>query len=84
MRTYFGVCRVSAVSRQLTHEKLEAQRQQLPPWCPQSVWDEIEDAVDKIDMPKLTLPICQKYISETDAELIIQWHDSRRRSLPIV
>lgn len=72
LRTYFAVCHVSAVSRQLTHEKLEAQRQQLPPWYPQPVWDEIEEAVDKIDMPKLALPIYQKYISETDAKLMIQ------------
>ncbi len=60
LRTYFAVCHVSAVSRRLTHEKLESQRQQLPPWYPQSVWDEIEDAVDKIDMPMLALPIYRK------------------------
>lgn len=72
LRTYFTVCHVSPVSRQLTHEKLEAQRQQLPPWYPQPIWDEIEDAVDKIDMPGLALPIYQKYISETDANMMIQ------------
>ena len=37
LRAYFDVCRVSAVSRQLTHEKMESQRQQLPSWYPQSV-----------------------------------------------
>jgi len=72
LRTYFAVCHVSAVSRKLTHEKLEAQRQQLPPWYPQSVWDEIEDAVDKIDMPMLALPIYRKYMSEADAKMMIQ------------
>ena len=72
LRTYFAVCHVSAVSRQLTHEKLESQRQQLPPWYPQSVWDEIEDAVDKIDMPMLALPIYRKYMSEADAKMLIE------------
>src|SRR5690242_10650437 len=72
LRTYFAVCHVSAVSRQLTHEKLESQRQRLPPWYPQSVWDEIEDAVDKIDMPMLALPIYRKYMSEADAKMLIE------------
>jgi hypothetical protein len=72
LRTYFAVCHVAPVSRQLTHEKLESQRQQLPPWYPQSVWDEIEDAVDKIDMPALALPIYQKYMSEADAKMMIE------------
>ena len=72
LRTYFAVCHVSAVSRQLTHEKLESQRHELPPWYPQSVWDEIEDAVDKIDMPMLALPIYRKYISEADAKMLIE------------
>lgn len=72
LRTYFAVCHVSPVSRQLTHEKLEVQRQQLPAWYPQSVWDEIEDAINNIDMPMLALPIYQKYVSETDAKLMIE------------
>lgn len=72
LRTYFAICHVPAVSRQLTHEKLEAQRQQLPPWYPQSVWDEIEDAIDKIDLPLLALPVYRKYMSETDAKMMIE------------
>jgi hypothetical protein len=72
LRTYFAVCHFAPVSRQLTHEKLEAQRQQLPPWYPQSVWDEIEDAVDKIDMPALALPIYRKYMSEADAKMMTE------------
>jgi hypothetical protein len=72
LRTYFAVCHVSGVSRQLTHEHLEAQREQLPPWYPKNVWDEIEDAVDKIDLPAVALPIYQKYLSETDAKMLIE------------
>jgi hypothetical protein len=72
LRTYFDVCHVATVSRQLTHEKLEAQRQELPPWYPQLVWNEIEDAVDKIDMPALALPIYRKYMSEADAKMMIE------------
>jgi hypothetical protein len=70
LRTYFAVCHVSAISRQLTHEKLESQRRELPPWYPQSVWG--EDAVDKIDMPMLALPIYRKYMSEADAKMLIE------------
>ena len=73
LRTYFAVCHVTDISRQLTHEKLEAQRKQLPAWYPQSVWDEIEDAVDKMDMPLVTLPIYQKYLSEGDARMLIEF-----------
>src|SRR5690349_15103526 len=71
LRTYFAVCHVADISRQLTHEKLEAQRKQLPVWYPQSIWDEIEAAIDKMDMPLVTLPIYQKYLSEGDARMLI-------------
>jgi hypothetical protein len=72
LRNYFAVCHISDVSYKLTREKLEAQRKQLPPWYPQSVWDEIEDAVDKMDMPLVALPIYRKYISEGDARMLIE------------
>lgn len=72
LRTYFAVCHVSDVSRQLTHEKMEAQRKQLPSWYPGFVWDEIEDAVDKMDMPLVVLPVYQKYLSEGDARMLIE------------
>jgi hypothetical protein len=73
MRTYFEVCRVTVVSRELTHEKADVQRKQLPPWYPQSVWDEIEAAIDGIDLPAVALPIYRKYLGEEDADRLIRF-----------
>jgi hypothetical protein len=72
IRNYFSICHVENVSRALTHEKMEAQRKQLPEWHPQSVWDEIENAIDKIDQPSVGLPVYQKYLSESDARMLIE------------
>lgn len=72
VRTYLMVCHFPSVSRQLTHEKMEAQRKQLPPWYLSPVWDEIEKAIDDIDLPQVMTPIYQKYISEKDATWLIR------------
>ena len=32
LRTYYNVCHIPSLSRQLTHEKMEVQRKQLPEW----------------------------------------------------
>ena len=73
LRTYYNVCHIPSLSRQLTHEKMEVQRKHLPEWYMQSVWDEIEDAVDDIDLPKVALPIYEKYVSEDDANFLIRF-----------
>jgi hypothetical protein len=73
LRTYYNVCHIPSLSRELTHEKMEAQRKQLQAWYPQSVWDEIEDAIDNIDLPKVALPVYQKYVSEDDAKWLIKF-----------
>jgi hypothetical protein len=73
LRMYYNVCHIPSLSRQLTHEKMEVQRKQLPEWYIQSVWDEIEDAVDNIDLPKVALPVYQKYVSEDDANFLIRF-----------
>jgi DNA-binding MarR family transcriptional regulator len=72
LSTYYDVSHIPSFSHQLTHEKMEVQRKQLPEWYLQSVWDEIEDAIDNIDLPKVALPVYQKYLSEDDAELLIR------------
>jgi hypothetical protein len=76
IRTYFPVCHIPSVSRQLTHEKMEQQRKQLPQWYPQPVWDEVEDAIDSIDLPKVALPVYQNYISADDAAFLIHFFAS--------
>jgi len=73
LRTYFKVCHIESFSLQLTHEKMEQRRKQLPEWYPQPVWDEIEQAVDNIDLPQVALPIYQKYLSEEDAGWLIKF-----------
>jgi len=73
MRAYFDLCHVPTVSRQLTHEKMEIQRKQLPAWYPQAVWDEIEDAIDQIDLPLVALPVYRKHVSAELADRLIKF-----------
>ena len=70
---FFDVTHTPTVSRTLTHEKLEIQRKQLPAWYPQPVWEEIESAIDGIDLPSVALPIYRKYLSEDLAEHVIKF-----------
>jgi hypothetical protein len=68
LRTWFKLIHFLSVNRPLIHEKLELQRKQLPEWYPQSVWDEIADAIENIDYSKVGLPVYQKYVSEDDTK----------------
>jgi hypothetical protein len=68
LRTFFKLIHFLSVNRPLLHDKLELQRKQLPGWYPQSVWDEIANAIENIDCPKVALPVYQKYVSEDDAK----------------
>jgi hypothetical protein len=43
-----------------------------PASYPQAGWDEVEDAIDNLDLPKVALPVYQKYLSESDAGLLIK------------
>jgi hypothetical protein len=52
------------------HEKLKLLRKQMPEWFPQSVWNEIADSVENIDMATVALPVYQKYISEDDQKFL--------------
>jgi len=73
LRTFFKVTHLLSVNRQLIREKLELQRKQMPEWYPQSVWDEIADSVENIDVAAVALPAYQKYISEDDAKFVIRF-----------
>jgi hypothetical protein len=73
LRTFFKVTHLLSVNRQLIHEKLEVQRRQMPEWYPQSVWDEIADAVENVDLAAVALPAYQKCISEDDAKFVISF-----------
>jgi hypothetical protein len=73
LRAYFAVCHIATVNRPLIHEKLEAQRRQLPEWYPRTVWDEIEKAIEAIDLPWVALPTYQKYMSENDVQFLTRF-----------
>jgi hypothetical protein len=73
LRTFLKVTHFLSVNRQLIHEKLEVQRKQMPEWYPESVWNEISDTIENIDMVSLSLPVYQKYVSEDDARFVIRF-----------
>ena len=73
MHEFFEVCHIPTASRKLTHEKMEVQRNQLPAWYPPAVWDEIEMAIDNVDLPEIALPIYREHISEQLADDLIKF-----------
>jgi hypothetical protein len=73
LRTFLKVTHFLSVNSQLIYEKLEVQRKQMPEWYPESVWNEISDAIENIDMASLSLPVYQKYVSEDDARFFIRF-----------
>ena len=73
LRTYFKVVHILSRNRELTHEQMEAKRKKLPEWYPPSVWDEIEAAIENVDLAVVDLPVYQKYISEEDASGITRF-----------
>jgi len=81
LRTFFKVIHIPSFNRQLIHEKLELQRKQLPEWYPQSVWDEIADSIENIDMAEVALPVYQKYVSQDDANFLIRFMATQGQKL---
>jgi uncharacterized protein YnzC (UPF0291/DUF896 family) len=73
VRTIFKVAHYESYNLPLLELKLEQQRKQLPPWYPQGVWDEIVRAIENVDVPKLALPVYQKYLSTEDASWLIRF-----------
>jgi hypothetical protein len=78
VRTIFKVAHYESYNLPLLELKLEQQRKQLPPWYPQPVWDEIVHAVEDVDVPKLALPVYQKYLSADDASWLIRFCSLRQ------
>ena len=72
LHAFFNVCHIPGVSRGLLHEKLELQRKELPPWYPSAVWDEIEGAIEHMELAETGLPVYQKYLSEERAAFLIK------------
>lgn len=73
LRALFTVSHVAAFSQAVTHEKMEVQRKKLPEWYPQAVWDEIERAIDGIDLPMLALPIYKRYMTQEDIRFLTKF-----------
>jgi hypothetical protein len=68
-----AVCHTATFNRQLLREKLEVQRKQLPEWYPPEVWNEIEQAIENIDLAEVALPTYQKYIEQSDMDWLIKY-----------
>jgi hypothetical protein len=73
VHTFLAVCHTVTFNRQLLREKLEVQRKQLPEWYPPEVWDEIEQAIENVDLAEVALPTYQKYIEQSDMDWLIMY-----------
>ncbi len=47
----------------LAKTQLDTSRKKLPPWFPQSVWNEVERKVLSVDLVDVYLPVYQKYVN---------------------
>jgi len=73
IRTIFKVAHYESYNQPLLELKLEQQRKQLPPWYPPDVWEEIVRAIEELDVPRLAMPVYQKYLSAEDARWLIRF-----------
>lgn len=71
LRTYLDDSLLLVASQQHLQEGLEVTRKTLPAWFPDKVWRDVKQAVAAVDLPKLMLPVYQKYFTEQDGESII-------------
>jgi hypothetical protein len=62
----------------LTHENminnLAETRRISPPFVPQALWEDMRSELIKVDVMALTVPIYQKYFSESDMRAIVAFH----------
>jgi hypothetical protein len=71
LQTLLQELKMIDATRKLTMEELERQRNSLPPWFPQDVWDSVEKKVMAIDIVKVQLPIYQRSFSQDNADAMI-------------
>ena len=53
------------------HRALEEKLKTMPAWFPRSVWTEIENRIEAIDIVPVALPIYQKYVDQDQAAAVI-------------
>jgi hypothetical protein len=72
LREYYGVCHFAVSNREALDKLFQSQQKQLPPWYPPSVWAELVQSVEDIDVVPIALPVYQKYWSDDAMHMAIR------------
>jgi hypothetical protein len=76
LREYFALTNFARVSHGAMSNVIRAQRATAPPYLPSSFWDDMNDAVNKLDVVAVNTPIYQEYLSEEDLTAILAFYHS--------
>jgi hypothetical protein len=60
-------------NRRLIHEQFAQQRKQLPPWWPQDVADQEEEAMTGVDMVPVAVPFYQPCLTDPEVRLLAKF-----------
>jgi hypothetical protein len=60
-------------NRRLIHEQFAQQKKQLPPWWPQDVADQEEEAITGVDMVPVAVPFYQSCLTDPEARLLAKF-----------
>jgi hypothetical protein len=66
LRQYFEDSMLLPASQQHIQDGLDQTRTKLPPWFPDSVWQDVKRDVAAVDLVKLLLPLYQQVFTEQD------------------
>ena len=70
LRNYLQDSLLLGASQQHIQEGLAATRKTLPPWFPDKVWSDVQQAIAAVDLPALLLPLYQRYFTEQDGQAL--------------
>jgi hypothetical protein len=62
------------MARQLSHGMLANLQKEFPPYFPKAVLDDLQSALDRIDIESIAVPAYQRHISAEDAAQIIAFY----------
>jgi len=71
VETYFDKSMILTASKQHIQDGLAKTRTTLPPWIPDSVWQDVKAQVDAIDFVGAVLPVYQRFFTEDDGAALI-------------
>lgn len=66
LRQYLNDSMLLPASEQHIQDGLDQTRKTLPPWFPDSVWQDVKRDVAAVDLVKVLLPLYQQYFTEAD------------------